>query len=159
MINAPDVLAAASQAMSDSICKDHTITLIEEIIPAIALYVSDQELSDLLMQEETEHHDQEPLHPADWESDQVVFRTEHFNTAVEKVTAKLGESFLPGLFLTVVNDLDGDHALIQMRDEATGHYRTKTAPLEDLIQDRDATGWTAILAIASAVIAQAAELI
>lgn len=158
-VDAPDFPAAVILAMVDSAHGSRNITSVEELVPAIALYVSDNELTDLLRQENDAEHDQEPLHPADYEADETIFGSADFNGTVELVAAKLGESFLPGLFLTVVDDLDGAHALIQIRDEATGTYLAKTADMDDLIQDAEAPGWSAILSIASAILYQAQELV
>ena len=155
VVDAPDILAVL-QGLKHG---DHSVTSVEEIIPAISLYVSDEELTELLMQDNDDLHDQEPLHPADYDADEIIAGAADFNTNVERVAAKLGERFLPGLFLTIVGNLDGDHALIQVRDEATGIYRTTTADMDDLTHDPEATGWPGILAIARAVIAQAQELV
>lgn len=157
VVDAPDILAALQGLTAEH--GDQSVISVEEIIPAIALYISDEELTELLMQDNDDTYDQEPLHPGDYDTDEVIFEAADFNTNVERVAAKLGERFLPGLFLTIVSNLDGDHALIQVRDEATGIYRTKTAAMDELSHDPEATGWQGILAIANAVIAQAQELV
>lgn len=156
-VDAPDILAALQGLSAEH--GDHSVIAVEELIPAIALYVSDEELTELLMQDNDDRHDQEPLHPGDYDPDEIIAGAAGFNSNVELVAAKLGERFLPGLFLTIVDDLDGDHALIQVRDEATGTYRTKTAGMDDLTHDPEATGWRGILAIANALIEQARELV
>lgn len=158
-VDAQNILTAVRAAIESGEHDGRGITSVEEATEFGALYASSEELNDLLRREEDGHHDQEPLHPDDWEDDEAVFDTAGFNDAVAQVAAKLGESHLPGLFLTIVSDLDGDHALIQVRDEATGNYLAKTAAMEDLIHDREATGWNAILSIADAILYQAQELV
>ncbi|MFJ2662562.1 hypothetical protein [Arthrobacter koreensis] len=154
-----DISTALRAAIDSGDHEDRLITSVEETLKFGDTSTNYQELSDLLRQETDSIVAAEPLHPADWESDEALFETPGFLDAVDQVAAKLAETRLPGLFVTYVEDLDGGHALIQMRDEATGRYLVKTAATEDLIHDLEATGWSAILSIASAILYQTQELV
>lgn len=153
-VHAPDMLTALKTIVGE--LGDHSVTSIEETVPVAALFVTDEELGDLLRHD---NDDLKPLHPCDYDDEESIYAAADFVSTVEAVAAKLGERLLPGLFLSRVDDEDGGHALMQMRDEATGTDRTKTVDLRDLTRDREACGWEGIVAIAGAVVDQAQELV
>lgn len=135
--------------------RKHSITSIEEVFPVEALYFSDEQITAALQQGSTQS--QEKLEPVDFEGS--LYETAGFNDTVESVAEILGDTLLPGLFLTVAEDLDGANAIIHIRDQATGDYRATTAEMKRLIQDRSAEGWDGVISIARAIIDTAEPLL
>lgn len=163
-VQAASILAAMMESTLGVQNHDHrgrSITSIEEVLPAEALYFSDEELTTALLQPETGTPFGEPekLDPDTFEQ-RVIYDTVVFNDAVEEVAKVLRETLLPGLYFTVIGSDDGDQsALVEIRDEATGNYRSTTSAMKDLIQDRAAVGWDGALSIAKALISTVSPLV
>jgi hypothetical protein len=154
IVDAPDLFAALNAVIE---LRDHrrpSITSIEEVFPVEALHFSDETIAAAL-QQGSQSGDR--LDPDDFEGN--LYEGAGFNDTVVSVAEILSDTLLPGLFLTVAEDMDGANAIIQVRDEATGHYRAATADMDRMIQDRSATGWDGILSIARAVIDTAEPLL
>jgi hypothetical protein len=159
IIEAEDLFVALHKTIELRDHRKRSITSIEEIYPAEALYFSDEQLDAVLRRPSGDDplQDSDKLDPEDFEGN--LYEAAGFNDTVVSVAEILGDTLLPGLFLTVVNDLDGDSAMIEIRDEATGHYRAATSDMRRLIQDRSAEGWDGILSIARAIIDTAEPLL
>ncbi|MGY4541189.1 hypothetical protein ACVWY0_001098 [Arthrobacter sp. UYNi723] len=159
-VDAPDVLVALNEAINLTDHRKHSITSVEEVIPSEALYFSDQELTDALLRQEGDEPvaGPETLHPDDY-AGKVIYEQADFTDTVESVATILRDTLLPGLSITLVGDFDDNFTVLDLRDEATGTYRSTTADVKELIQDRSAIGWDGILSIAKALIAAAEPLV
>lgn len=159
-VDAPDVLVALNEAIRLTDHRKHSITSIEEVVPSEALYFSDQKLTGALGQQE---HDEtsdgpEKLDPEDY-AGKVIYEQADFTDTVESVATILRDTLLPGLSITLVGDFDDNFTVFDIRDEATGTYRSTTADVKELIQDQSAVGWDGILSIAKALISHAEPLV
>lgn len=159
-VDAPDLFVALNTAIELRDHRKHSITSIEEIFPGEALYFTDEQITAALRQPAGYNPlaDLEKLHPADY-AGQNLYESADFVDTVESVTKILDSTLLPGLSLTIVGDFDDNYTIIDIRDVVTGLYRSTTADVKDLIQDRAATGWDGILSIARALIAAAEPLV
>lgn len=147
-VDAPDIIMALTLAIEQRDHRRHSITSIEEIYPVEALAFGDDEIAAALKQGSTQS--QERLAPEDFEGN--LYEEAGFNDTVASVAEILGDTLLPGLFLTVAEDLDGANAIIHVRDQATGDYRATTTEMKRLINDHSAEGWDGVLSIARAII-------
>lgn len=154
-VEAHDVITALTEAIKLGDHRKHSITSIEEVFPSEALYFSDDQITDTLQKGSTQS--QEKLDPEDFEGN--LYEAFDFNDTVVSVAEILGDTLLPGLFLTVAEDMDGANAIIHVRDQATGDYRATTAEMKRLIQDHTAEGWDGVISIARAIIDTAAPLV
>jgi hypothetical protein len=159
IVDAEDLFAAVNKATELRDHRKHSITSIEEIYPAEALYFSDEQITAALRQPAGYDPltDCEKLHPDDYVG-QNLYDSADFADTVESVAKILGNTLLPGLSVSMVGDFDDNYTVIDIRDVATGLYCSTTAEVKSLILDRDATGWDGILSIARALIDTAAPL-
>lgn len=148
VVEATDVITALTQAIELREHRKHSITSIEEIFPAEALSFTDEQIAAALQQ--GSEPGQDTLDPADFEGN--LYEGIGFNDTVESVAGILGNTLLPGLFLTVAEDMDGANAIIHVRDQATGDYRATTRDMDRMINDRSAEGWDGVISIARALI-------
>lgn len=163
IVSAPDIFVAMHEAITQPEHQKRSITSIEEQFPVDALYFSDQDISDALRRLDLRIHDPESdlfekLDPEDFNPDEALDPFT-FATTFPLVATILADTLLPGLGLTVVADLDNSHVIVEMRDEATGTYRSSFVDIRDLIQDRSATGWNSVISIARAVISRTEDLV
>jgi hypothetical protein len=160
VVEADTVFEALSRAVELGDHRKHSITSIEEMFPVEALSVTDEQLTAALRRTgRFEDPDQcaSVLDPDDFEGE-TLYESPNFNDTVESVAEVLGDTLLPGLYLTVASDMDGASGIVEIRDEATGQYRAETSDMRRLIEDRSATGWDGVLSIAKALIAAAGPL-
>lgn len=160
-VDAPDVIAALGQAINERQHSGRSIISLEEMLPQEVLYFSDEELTLALRQPEggTPAGEPDKVCPDDYE-DQAIYGTVTFNDAVEEVAKVLRETLIPGLHFTLISSDDGDqYVVLEIRDEATGTYRSTTSATKDLIQDRNSVGWDGVLSIAKALINAVSELV
>ncbi|MCB5280644.1 hypothetical protein [Arthrobacter sp. ES1] len=155
VIDADDLFVALHQTIELREHRKRSITSIEEVFPAEALYFSDDEIAAALKQGSTQS--QEKLDPEDFEGN--LYEEAGFNDTVASVAEILGDTLLPGMFLTVAEDMDGANAIVHVRDAATGDYRAATAEMKRMIQDHSAEGWNGVLSIARAIIDTAEPLL
>ena len=148
VVEAADVITALTQAIELREHRKYSITSIEEIFPAEALSFTDEQIAAALRQGSEQNNDK--LDPEDFEGN--LYEGTGFNDTVESVAGILGNTLLPGLFLTVTEDFDGANAIIHIRDQATGNYRATTQSMDRMINDRSAEGWDGVLSIARAII-------
>jgi len=148
VVEAADVITALTQAIELREHRKYSITSIEEIFPAEALSFTDEQIAAALQQGSEQNNDK--LDPEDFEGN--LYEGTGFNDTVESVAGILGNTLLPGLFLTVTEDFDGANAIIHIRDQATGNYRATTQSMDRMINDRSAEGWDGVLSIARAII-------
>lgn len=148
VVEATDVITALTQAIELREHRKHSITSIEEIFPAEALSFTDEQIAAALQQ--GSEPGQDTLDPADFEGN--LYEGIGFNDTVESVAGILGNTLLPGLFMTVAEDMDGANAIIHVRDQATGDYRATTRDMDRMINDRSAEGWDGVISIARALI-------
>jgi hypothetical protein len=155
IIEAEDLFVALNETIELRGHRKRSITSIEEVFPVEALYFSDETIAAALQQGSEQGQDK--LDPDDFEGN--LYEAAGFNDTVISVAEILGDTLLPGLFLTVAEDMDGANAIIHVRDEATGDYRATTSDMDRLIQDRSAEGWDGVLSIARAIIDTAEPLL
>ena len=148
VVEAADVITALTQAIELREHRKYSITSIEEIFPAEALSFTDEQIAAALQQGSEQNNDK--LDPEDFEGN--LYEGTGFNDTVESVAGILGNTLLPGMFLTVTEDFDGANAIIHIRDQATGNYRATTQSMDRMINDRSAEGWDGVLSIARAII-------
>ena len=155
IVDAEDLFVALHKTIELRDHRKRSITSIEEIYPTEALYFSDEQITEVLQQGSTQS--QEQLDPEEFEGN--LYESVGFNDTVVSVAEILGDTLLPGLFLTVAEDMDGANAIIHVRDEATGDYRATTSEMKRLIQDHSAEGWDGVISIARAIVDAAAPLL
>lgn len=154
---ASDILKATQEAVASPGHTGNNIVSIEERVPAETLSFTDHEISEALL---LRTDGIAKLAREDFPVTESVYEESDFNNTVALVVELLADSLIPGLSISVVSDLDGDHfAMVEVRDEATGTYISTTAATRDLTEDRSATGWKGVVAIAKALIYTAEPLI
>lgn len=154
---ASDILKATQEAVASPEHTGNNIISIEERVPAEALNFSDHEISGALL---LQADGIEKLSREDFPVTEPLYEEAGFNDTVVSVVELLSDSLIPGLNISVVSNLDGDHyAMVEVRDEATGTYVATTADMRDLIEDRSATGWKGVVSIARALINTAEPLV
>lgn len=160
IIDAEDLFVALHKTIELRDHRKHSIISIEEIFPGEALYFTDEQITAALRQPAGYDPltDMEKLHPADYLG-QNLYESADFVDTVESVAKILGTTLLPGLSLTIVGDFDDNYTVVDIRDVATGLYRSTTADVKELIQDHSAVGWDGILSVAKALIAAAEPLV
>jgi hypothetical protein len=163
-VEAPDILVALNDIIDLADHRKRSIISIEEVVPAEALYFSDQEITEALSQpnaedEEALFGEPETLSAEKYSDDEVIYESMKFNDIVESVAKRVSAYLLPGLGLTIISNLYNAYAMVEIRDEATGNYLSTPVDMGDLIQDRSAVGWDGILSIAKALIAAAESLV
>lgn len=96
------------------------------------------------------------MDPADYVGDQPVYDSVAFLDTVRTVADALRDSdLIAGLNLSLNDTGEGpDYAMVEMY-VGDNHYRATGADLKNLTDDRSATGWDGVLAIARALIALA----
>lgn len=163
-VTAPDVVAALQFAIDAGDHRKRSITSVEEIIPAEALYFTDDELTAALSpmgRNPDVPDDPNLLDASEFPDDQVLYEQAGFTETVKDVAMLLGRSLVPGLHLTVIDNEDGieEYAIVEIRDAATRDYLSTSEDLSDLIEDRTATGWNGALSIAKAIISSVSRLV
>lgn len=98
--------------------------------------------------------------PADFAADEASYGSGDFIWTVHAVAEALRESGLvPGLHLSLLHSDQGvDYSMVEVHDDARGTYLSRGSELQRLTDDRAATGWTGVLAIARALIGLSNDL-
>lgn len=82
------------------------------------------------------------------------------STVDDVVEALRGFDAVPGLHLSLLQNGEGfvDYTMVEIHDEATGTYRSVGCDIKNLTDDRAASGWDGVLAIARRLIQISNEL-
>lgn len=122
----------------EEICHEH---LVENL--------SDQQLTELLTTPVSEY--EQPLIPEDLEDIGELYQdTSHFLSVALQIVEQLrGTGLVPGLHLSLLGQPEGpiDYTMIEIYDEARGHYVSKGCEIKHLTDDRSAKDWDAVLAL------------
>lgn len=160
-VSAPNIYTAMMMAVEGGQHKGSSIISLEELLPAEAVFYSDDQLADALMRADVDKNDTEVterLYPEDY-TEVVIYDTPSFNDTVSTVIDILRDTLVPGLHLTLSESEEGNWAMLEVRDDATGIYLATSAATKDLIDDRGAVGFDGLISIARAVINRAAPLL
>lgn len=166
-IEAADLSEAMSISRRSSDHQNRRIVAVEEIHPGIPM-PSDEELTDALTDPARNQQADEPLmEKEEFENDpgqppQSIYGSGNFVYLVERVSTALRDSgVVPSLYLSLLsNDISGgyNYSMVEVYDQATAVYHCHGCELDQLTDDRSATGWDGVLAIARGLIMAAQPL-
>lgn len=103
------------------------------------------------------------LEPDDYDDTESLYKGDtglFLSTAAEVADALRDTGLVPGLHLSLLGTPGNviDYTMIEIRDEARGHYVSKGCEVKHLTDDREAAGWAGVLALARGFIGNAADL-
>lgn len=139
------------------------VVAVEEVLAGPTLAdMSDGALTETLVTRRGPYD--EPMDPEEWSYDTVPLYqgdTTNYLSAARQVVDRLRDTALvPGLSLSMLGEVEGPivDTMVEVRDEAAGHYRGRFTELKELTSDRQAVGWDGVLALARGIAARASEL-
>lgn len=156
-IEAPDLATAVDRAprfMADQ--KSHLyrrIISVEEVHPGVR--PSDAQITTALTLSEGDWTDEPMIDPDAYDPDEPIYGDGDFIWTVNDIADALRESGLvPGLHLSLLQGGDGfvDYSMVEVHDDARMIYLSCGSEIKHLTDDRSATGWAGIVAIARALI-------
>lgn len=160
-VEAADLSEAMSISRRSSDHQNRRIVAVEEIHPGIPM-PSDEELTDVLTNPARNQQADEPLmEKEEFEGPYVqraktIYGGDDFVYLVEQVSTALRDSgVVPGLHLSLLSD---NYSMVEIYDQATAVYHSHGCELDRLTDDRSATGWDGVLAIARGLIMAAQPL-
>jgi len=139
--------------------EDRRVISIEEIHPGFT--VTDEQITNALTSPEGEWTNEPMVDPEEFSEGQSVYGSGDFIWTVDAVAEALRESGLvPGLHVSLLQNNSGfvDYSMIEIHDDTRMIYLSRGAELKHLTEDRSATGWNGVLAIARALIALSNDL-
>jgi hypothetical protein len=119
-VDAPDVIMALTKAIELQDHRKHSITSIEEVYPAEALYFTDEELNAVLRLPDgvaAASEEVERLAPEDYHGE-IIYDRADFVDIVESVAKLLRATLLPGLNVSMVGDFDDNYTVIDAQPSA-----------------------------------------
>lgn len=123
----------------------------EEILDIDSGEITDDDLTKALT---VDLDDYMALDPDDYDG-VLLYEQDDFEWTVHKIAEGLRESgIVPGLNLSLLMTGEGycDYTMVEIRDEASGSYRSVGRDSKHLIGDRSLTGWEGIVSIARTLI-------
>lgn len=166
-VEAADLSEAMSISRRSSDHQNRRIVAVEEIHPGIEM-PSNEELTDALTNPERNQQADEPLMEKKEFEDPYVRSTEsvygggNFVYVANQVATALRDSgVVPGLHLSLLtSDISGgiEYSMVEVYDQATAVYHSHGCELDQLTDNRSATGWDGVLAIARGLIMAAQPL-
>lgn len=138
---------------------DRRIISVEEIHPGFSY--TGVEITHALTRPEGDWTDEPMLDPKDYAEDEKIYGGGDFIYTVDRVATALRESgFVPGLDISLLQGGDGyvDYSMIEVHDDARMIYLSRGCELKNLTDDRSATGWDGVLAIARQLISLSDDL-
>lgn len=148
-----DIAAALMRAEAD-LPDGHRIIAIEEAPTPVV--ITDEAITSALSTEQDGW-----IAPDEFEPDETIYDSGSFIYTVHTVAEALNSADLvPGLHISLLQNSSEyvDYSMVEIYDHLRGTYRSRGAELSDLTDDRSATGWDGVLAIARALIDLSSEL-
>ena len=160
---AVDLPAVFPLLQYDNTHRNRRIVLVEEVHPGLPVF-SDEELTDAFTNPARNMQAEEPLIERDSvDDDEYIYGGGNFIYLANQVAQALRDSGLvPGLHLSLLyGDMSGsvDYSMVEIYDEAQATYYARDSELKHLTNDREATGWDGILALARGIIDAAQPLL